>query len=222
MFFLENSSVIWIVIALLFSILIGFYQYYFKVNKTTKIILLLTIFRSLVFFLLFLLLINPSISRTELINQKPKLSVLVDNSLSIKFFKKQSLVNSILKDFKSHKKLNERFNINYYSFGNEFKLSDSLSFDENQTNISKPLESINKIQKQRNNAIVLLSDGNQTLGNDYEYTPIEEPVFTLVIGDTTKYQDVKITQINVNKYSFIDYAAPDIKTALKNMRYNLI
>ena len=27
---------------------------------------------------------------------------------------------------------------------------------------------------------------------------------------------------NKNKYSFIDYAAPDIKTALKNMRYNLI
>ena len=155
-----------------------------------------------------LVLLNPSITKESIINQKAKLSVLVDNSSSITFFKKDSLVHAILQNFKTHKKLNKRFDINYYSFGNLFQQSDSFSFDENQTDISMPLERISKIQKNASNAIVLLSDGNQTIGNDYQYTSIKDPVFPVVIGDTTKYQDVKIAQINVNRYSFINNQFP--------------
>ncbi|MDC1342473.1 VWA domain-containing protein [Flavobacteriaceae bacterium] len=155
-----------------------------------------------------LVLLNPSITKESIINQKAKLSILVDNSSSITFFKKDSLVHAILQNFKTHKKLNKRFDINYYSFGNLFQQSDSFSFDENQTDISMPLERISKIQKNASNAIVLLSDGNQTIGNDYQYTSIKDPVFPVVIGDTTKYQDVKIAQINVNRYSFINNQFP--------------
>ena len=155
-----------------------------------------------------LVILNPSITKESIINQKAKLSVLVDNSSSITFFKKDSLVHAILQNFKTHKKLNKRFDINYYSFGNLFQQSDSFSFDENQTDISMPLERISKIQKNASNAIVLLSDGNQTIGNDYQYTSIKDPVFPVVIGDTTKFQDVKIAQINVNRYSFINNQFP--------------
>ena len=155
-----------------------------------------------------LVLLNPSITKESIINQKAKLSILVDNSSSITFFKKDSLVHAILQNFKTHKKLNKRFDINYYSFGNLFQQSDSFSFDENQTDISMPLERISKIQKNASNAIVLLSDGNQTIGNDYQYTSIKDPVFPVVIGDTTKFQDVKIAQINVNRYSFINNQFP--------------
>ena len=155
-----------------------------------------------------LVLLNPSITKESIINQKAKLSVLVDNSSSITFFKKDSLVHAILQNFKTHKKLNKQFDINYYSFGNLFQQSDSFSFDENQTDISMPLERISKIQKNASNAIVLLSDGNQTIGNDYQYTSLKDPVFPIVIGDTTKYQDVKIAQINVNRYSFINNQFP--------------
>ena len=155
-----------------------------------------------------LVLLNPSITKESIINQKAKLSVLVDNSSSITFFKKDSLVHAILQNFKTHKKLNKRFDINYYSFGNLFQQSDSFSFDENQTDISMPLERISKIQKNASNAIVLLSDGNQTIGNDYQYTSIKDPIFPVIIGDTTKFQDVKIAQINVNRYSFINNQFP--------------
>lgn len=155
-----------------------------------------------------LVLLNPSITKESIINQKAKLSVLVDNSSSITFFKKDSLVHAILQNFKTHKKLNKRFDINYYSFGNLFQQSDSFSFDENQTDISMPLERISKIQKNASNAIVLLSDGNQTIGNDYQYTSLKDPVFPIIIGDTTEYQDVKIAQINVNRYSFINNQFP--------------
>ena len=205
---MEKYAVIWFIIAFVLSCSLGYYQYYYRVKKPTKVNFLLVIIRSLVFFLLMLVLLNPSITKESIINQKAKLSVLVDNSSSITFFKKDSLVHAILQNFKTHKKLNKRFDINYYSFGNLFQQSDSFSFDENQTDISMPLERFSKIQKNASNAIVLLSDGNQTIGNDYEYTSIKDPVFPIVIGDTTEYQDVKIAQINVNRYSFINNQFP--------------
>ena len=205
---MEKYSAIWFFIASVLSGSLGYYQYYYRVKKLTKVSFLLVIIRSLVFFLLMLVLLNPSITKESIINQKAKLSVLVDNSSSITFFKKDSLVHAILQNFKTHKKLNKRFDINYYSFGNLFQQSDSFSFDENQTDISMPLERISKIQKNASNAIVLLSDGNQTIGNDYQYTSIKDPVFPVVIGDTTKFQDVKIAQINVNRYSFINNQFP--------------
>jgi len=205
---LEKYVVIWFIIAFVLSGSLGYYQYYYRVKKPTKVNFLLVIIRSLVFFLLMLVLLNPSITKESIINQKAKLSVLVDNSSSITFFKKDSLVHAILQNFKTHKKLNKRFDINYYSFGNLFQQSDSFSFDENQTDISMPLERISKIQKNASNAIVLLSDGNQTIGNDYQYTSIKDPIFPVVIGDTTKFQDVKIAQINVNRYSFINNQFP--------------
>lgn len=205
---MEKYSAIWFFIAFVLSGSLGYYQYYYRVKKLTKVSFLLVIIRSLVFFLLMLVLLNPSITKESIINQKAKLSVLVDNSSSITFFKKDSLVHAILQNFKTHKKLNKRFDINYYSFGNLFQQSDSFSFDENQTDISMPLERISKIQKNASNAIVLLSDGNQTIGNDYQYTSIKDPIFPVVIGDTTKFQDVKIAQINVNRYSFINNQFP--------------
>jgi hypothetical protein len=93
-------------------------------------------------------------------------------------------------------------------------LSDTFNFNDNQTDISIPLKKITRIQKNRNSPIVLISDGNQTIGNDYLYTKIKEPVFPIVIGDTSKYKDVKISQINVNRYSFINNKFP-VETILQ-------
>jgi len=204
----------WILLGLILSSFLGYYFYYYKVKQPTKINLLLAIIRSIVFFLIGLLLINPSIPEEVLFSQKTKLSVLVDNSSSIKYFKKDSLISHILEGLKNDKKLNKKFNIDYYSFGNKFQLSDTFSFNDNQTDISIPLKKISKIQKNRNSPIVLISDGNQTIGNDYLYTKIKEPVFPIVIGDTSKYKDVKISQINVNRYSFINNKFP-VETILQ-------
>jgi hypothetical protein len=211
---LEKYLIIWILLGLILSIFLGYYLYYYKVKQPTKINLLLAIIRSFVFFLIVLLLINPSIPEEVLFSQKTKLSVLIDNSSSIKYFKKDSLINHILEGLKNDKKLNKKFNIDYYSFGNKFQLSDTFNFNDNQTDISIPLKKITRIQKNRNSPIVLISDGNQTIGNDYLYTKIKEPVFPIVIGDTSKYKDVKISQINVNRYSFINNKFP-VETILQ-------
>ena len=192
---MEKYLIIWILLGLLLSSFFGYYLYYYKVKRPTKVNLLLAIIRSLALFLIVLLLINPTISEKKLFPQKTKLSVLVDNSSSIRYFKKDSLVSYILEDLKNDQKLNKKFNIDYYSFGNKFQLNDTFNFDENQTDISIPLKRISRIKKNTTNPILLISDGNQTLGNDYQYIKIKEPIFPIVIGDTSKYKDVKISQI---------------------------
>lgn len=211
---MEKYLIIWILLGLLLSSFFGYYLYYYKVKRPTKVNLLLAIIRSLALFLIVLLLINPTISEKKLFPQKTKLSVLVDNSSSIRYFKKDSLVSYILEDLKNDQKLNKKFNIDYYSFGNKFQLNDTFNFDENQTDISIPLKRISRIKKNTTNPILLISDGNQTLGNDYQYIKIKEPIFPIVIGDTSKYKDVKISQINVNRYSFINNKFP-VETILQ-------
>ena len=211
---MEKYLIIWILLGLLFSSFFGYYLYYYKVKQPTKINLVLAIIRSLAIFLILLLLINPTIPEKVLFPQKTKLSVLVDNSSSIKYFKKDSLVKHILASLKTDKKLNKKFNIDYYSFGNKFQLNNTFNFDENQTDISIPLKRISRIKKNTTNPILLISDGNQTLGNDYQYVKIKEPIFPIVVGDTSKYKDVKISQINVNRYSFINNKFP-VETILQ-------
>lgn len=211
---MNQYLIIWILFFLVLSSLFGYFLYYYRVKQPAKINLLLAIIRSLVFFLVLILLVNPSITKKVLSSQKTKLSVLVDNSSSIKFFKKDSLITHILGSLKNDKKLNDNFKINYYSFGSTFKLSDTFSFDEYQTDISVPLERISKLQNNTIHPIILISDGNQTIGNDYQYTSINDPVFPIVVGDTSMNNDVRISQINVNRYSFINNKFP-IETILQ-------
>lgn len=193
----------------LLGALIAYYQYGYGVrNGRAKVNLFLCFIRTIVFFLSFLLLLNPNVIRVQEVSQRPKLSVLVDNSSSIRFFKKDSVVRDIVNNFKTHKALNDRFDIVYYSFGENFRLMDSLNFDAHQTKISEPIQQIQRIYKNANNAIVLLSDGNQTLGSDYTYSIRSEPVFAILVGDTLPHQDIEITQVNANKYGFIDNEFP--------------
>jgi len=211
---LNQYLIIWILFFLVLSSLFGYFLYYYRVKQPAKIDLLLAIIRSLVFFLVLILLVNPSITKKVLSSHKTKLSVLVDNSSSIKFLKKDSLITHILGSLKNDKKLNDNFKINYYSFGSTFKLSDTFSFDEYQTDISVPLERISKLQNNTIHPIILISDGNQTIGSDYQYTSINDPVFPIVVGDTSMNNDVRISQINVNRYSFINNKFP-IETILQ-------
>ena len=205
---MEPITILFIVLSLLASLAIAYFQYYFKAKRVGGITLYLFGLRTLVLFLLFLLLINPTIEKNDFINQKPALSVLVDNSESTKYFGQDTLVNGLLNDLKADAALNDKFDVNYYSFGESFRLNDSLDFSEGQTNLYNPLKSINEINKGKNNAVVLVSDGNQTVGNDYEYANIQKPIYPLVIGDTLQYEDLSIAQLNVNRYSFLNNQFP--------------
>ncbi|PQJ82958.1 VWA domain-containing protein [Polaribacter glomeratus] len=159
-------------------------------------------------FLLILLLINPSIEKIEIENEKPTLSILVDNSKSVSFFKEDKSVTDFIYKLQNNNALITKFSLNEFSFGRELQILDSLSFLENETNIAKAIIGVNELQKDKIAPIILITDGNQTIGAAYEFLNTKQPIYPIIIGDTTKYVDLKIAQLNVNKYSYIQNKFP--------------
>ncbi|NBL65181.1 hypothetical protein GV828_08220 [Flavobacterium sp. NST-5] len=182
---------------------LSFFQYFFRNKNRTKVTFWLAFLRFLSVLGLLLLLINPRISNKSFQIQKTPLAILIDNSSSIKEMKANEEVIALVEKLKQNEKLQERFDIQTYTFGNEFKLTEKPNFTESQTNIDQAAKRIKNLHKNKKFPTVLISDGNQTTGNDYLYSFDENnKVFSVVAGDTTTVLDLKISQLNVNKYAF--------------------
>ena len=159
--------------------------------------------RFLAVFGLLLLLINPIISKSTYETTKTPLPIVVDNSSSIVDLKANETAKEVYTKLASNKELKDKFDIQSYSFDSEFKSADTFDFKGKQTNIDAVAKNLNTINKNQKYPTVLISDGNQTTGSDFifSFNPSNK-VFPLVVGDTTTYLDLKINQINVNKYAF--------------------
>ncbi|WP_232455927.1 VWA domain-containing protein [Polaribacter sp. SA4-10] len=205
---MQITTILYIIIALLLSISVAFFQYFYSVKSKTRINTLLFVLKTFSLFLLLLLLINPTIKNTELKNSIPVLAVLVDNSKSIPFFKEEKNVENFIEALNNNKSLNEKFLINEFTFGSSLRVLDSVSFNESETNISEAILAVNELNKDKIAPIILITDGNQTIGNDYEFINSKQPIYPLVVGDTIKYRDLRISQLNVNKYSYIKNKFP--------------
>ena len=205
---MQIQTVIYIIISLILSGLVAFLQYFYKEKYRGKNNFLLFFLKTSSLFLLILLLINPTIKTTELETLKPVLSVLVDNSNSILFFNEDKNITSFLKKIKEDKSINEKFDIQEYSFGSKLNSLDTLTFTDSETNISEAISSLNELNENKIAPVVLLTDGNQTLGYDYEFINSDQKIYPIVFGDTVQYKDVKISQVNVNKYSYIKNKFP--------------
>ena len=205
---MQTTTLLYLFLALLGSILIAFFQYFYKNKQQHKINRILFVLRALSLFLLGVLLINPTIKKREIENTKPILSVLVDNSQSTKYFKEENTVKQLLETVKTTNEINKKFDINFFSFGENTTVLDSLSFDENQTNIFDGITAVNQLYKDNIVTTLLITDGNQTLGNDYEFINSKQAIFPFVIGDTTQFKDVRISQLNANKYTYIKNKFP--------------
>ena len=203
---MDSQTIFLIFIAALAAFALVFFQYYFKSKKRGRLSNILAFLRFLAWFGAMLLLINPKFTTNEYRIEKANLMVLVDNSSSMK----DSGILQTLQTLKEQNELSDKFNIHYHSFGNRLNDSDSTTFSEGNTNIAKALKSLKTIYGADNGAVVLLSDGNQTLGEDYEFYAKKQrlPVYPIVIGDTTTYEDLRIDQVNVNKYAFLKNKYP--------------
>lgn len=205
---MQSSFILCLFLALICSLLVAYFQYYYREKTKIEVTGILFFFKSLSVFLLFLLLINPEIKKTEIINNKPVISVLVDNSKSITFFNENSRIVNFLERIEQNNDIQDKFDFQRFSFSDDVKVLDSLSFNKQQTNISKAIIEIDKLQEGKIAPIILISDGNQTLGKDYEFLKPNQPIYPIIVGDTANYVDIKIGQLNVNKYSFIKNKFP--------------
>ncbi|WP_233131029.1 vWA domain-containing protein [Polaribacter tangerinus] len=205
---MQASQLLLIILALFISVVVAFFQYFYKNENKTKVYYWLFSLKFLAVFLLLILLINPKIKKTELNNRKPILNLLIDNSQSIAFFNSENKVKSFYKDILDNKELNDKFSLNTFVFDAEVSLLDSLSFNKSSTNIYKAISSVDRLSKNKIAPTVVFTDGNQTNGLDYEFLNVKQPIYPIVFGDTARYKDLKISQLNVNKYTYLHNTFP--------------
>ncbi|NCP20379.1 MAG: hypothetical protein GW847_00075 [Zetaproteobacteria bacterium] len=195
-------TVLLIFLALVLALAISFYFYFYKTTfPKDKVFKQLFILRTLTFFLIALFFINPKIKKNLYTIEKPTLILAVDQSKSISYLKESENIKLAYSSLKADKKLSDKFNIQHFAFGDKIRATDTLKFDDNQTIIYDAIDHLNKLNS-KNSALIILSDGNQTNGNDYQYFKAKFPIYTLVAGDTALYADLKINQLNLNDFTF--------------------
>lgn len=205
---MTTQTVLFIVIAGIVAAGLALWQYY--LGKRHPKWRLLAGLRFVTYFAVFLLLINPKFSQRHYSLEKPTLVLAVDNSQSISLFDQAETVRNSVHRLTSNQNLADRFTIKTYSFGAHFRKTDSFSFEEKQTNISAALAQIQDLYETQTAPTVLITDGNQTFGRDYVFQAkrFTQPLYPVVVGDTTSYADLKIQRLNVNRYSFLHNKFP--------------
>lgn len=206
---MNTQTYFYIILAGIASLLVALFLYKYKSKSALKKNALFAFLRFLSVFLILILLINPKITNTSYYNEKPNLVVVTDNSNSIKQLKEEENVKVFLNSIEKNKELSERFNILNYTFSDELG-TDSLNFKNKQTNISKALLELKSIYKETVSPTILITDGNQTYGSDYTFAAqqYQQPIYPIVVGDSLKTSDLKISNLNVNKYAYLKNKFP--------------
>ena len=235
---MQTATIGYIIIAGVAALFLALFQYIYKSKKRNSLYLTLAILRGISLFAVLLLLINPKFDAVTFYEEKPNLIVAIDNSESVKYLKQDGQAQAFLSTLIESEALKDRFNIQYYEFGSQYKALDTLRFEDKQTNISKVFDNHSEVYDNTTSSLVLITDGNQTYGKDYLYaaTKIDQPIFPVILGDTITYTDLKIQQLNVNRYAYLKNQFPvevivsykgkeEVSTALKiwsgsNLLYN--
>ena len=206
---MSGNTLLYIILAGIAALLLALFQYIYK-SKKRKLNPIFSLLRFITIFCVLLLIINPKFEKVTLYNEKPNLVVVVDDSESVKHLEQDKSVNELLASIKNSKELNDRFNLDVYSFGSEFQKLDSLNFNQSQTNYTSVFSNLQQIYKESNSPTVLISDGNQTFGRDFEFSSkqYKQPIFSVILGDTITYSDLRIQQLNVNKYAYLKNKFP--------------
>ncbi len=206
---MTTSTILLILLSVIISGVVAFYQYLFKADNQNKTNWLLAFLRFISVFSLLLLLINPVVSRKVIETNKIPLAIVADNSRSISELKANAVALKLFEKLNSNSALKEKFEIQSYTFDDTFIAGKSLDFKGNQSNIDDVANNLKQLNKNTFYPVVLLTDGNQTIGNDYAYSFQESTtVFPVVLGDTTATFDLKINQLNANKYAFLKNKFP--------------
>lgn len=204
------QTVLYIVIAGVAAFALAVFMYGYKTKYNRSLSWLFGILRFVTLFSLFLLLINPKFKSETFTVEKPKLPVLVDASTSIISLNQEENVRSLLERIQNNEALHDKFDVSFFGFGNEFGTLDSVSFSAKQTNIDKAFKTTEDLFKNEVAPTILISDGNQTFGSDYEFSSLtfSNPIYPIIVGDSTQYMDLKIEQLNTNRYSFLKNEFP--------------
>ena len=206
---ISNHTILYIIGSGILALLLALFQYIYKSDRN-NIKWYLAILRFITIFLLLLLIVNLKFDKEVIKIIKPKLVLAVDNSQSIKYLNKDSLTKFLMQTILGSSKITEKFDTITYTFGEQLNQSSVVNFKDEKTNINQALQDIQVIYEPQISPIVLISDGNQTTGRNYVNSSktFNQAIFPLVLGDTISETDLKIQNINNNKYTYLENKFP--------------
>ena len=206
---MTTSTILLLLLSVIIAAGLSFYQYLYKVKNQSKLYWFLAFLRFISLFSIFLLLINPIISRKITEIKKTPLPIVIDNSKSISELKATKEASELYQKISENKAIAEKYDVQLFSFDDQFQSLEQLDFKGNQSHIDGVAKNLKQLYRNTNYPVVLFTDGNQTMGNDYVFSFQENTsVLPVVLGDTTTVLDLKINQINVNKYAFLKNKFP--------------
>ena len=206
---MNSQTIIFIVISGIIALLLALFQYIYK-SKKSKVKLWLAVLRFVSIFAILLLLVNPKFEAVSYYEEKPNLVIALDNSESVAYLKQDEKAKTVFQNLITSTELQNKFNIKTFKFGKNVQSSiDSFYFNERQTNISGFFKNYNELYKNTISPVILISDGNQTIGNDYKYiVKKNQHVYPIILGDTSTFSDLRIGQVNVNRYAYLKNKFP--------------
>lgn len=213
---MELHTVFLIALAAIIALGVVFFQYYYRNPRKGPLNIILAALRFIALFCGLLLLINPKFEDNDYYLEKANLILMVDHSTSMKEATTERNLSEIVEKIKGNSQLQDRFSIHGFGFGSAVDQTDSIVFNQRNTDISKALSTANELFLNGTNAVILITDGNQTLGRDYEYLNLggNLSVNPIVVGDTTQYEDISVGLINTNTYAFLKNKFP-VETTIR-------
>ncbi len=200
---MTTNTVVLIILSLLIAGVYSYFNYYYKAKIKLKVHLILALLRFITVFCVLLLLINPIISNKTLEIVKSPLVIAVDNSSSISNLKATKTTLELYDKLTSNTELKDKFDIQSYRFDSDFESTDKFNFIGSQTIIDQVAINSKNINKNLVFPTVLITDGNQTSGNDFVFSfDSNNKVYPIAVGDTTTSLDLRINKLNANKYAF--------------------
>ncbi len=185
-------------------------------------------FRFTVLTALGILLLEPLLTSLTKLTFPPIIAVLQDDSESLVIQPDSTYVR---KDFPQQLKgfmgefEGENYQLDLYRFAAEVSPEadpDSLRFDQAGTNLSAGLKHVeNLYQNQNLGAVVLISDGIPTAGVSplYAIEGLRQPVYTVLLGDTTPQRDIRIQEVLYNEIAYLDNEMP-IRVKVRSRGYD--
>ncbi|MEM7038054.1 MAG: hypothetical protein AAF570_13810, partial [Bacteroidota bacterium] len=206
---------------------VAFFLYHRNGLIGTRIALPLGILRYLVLLVAGLLLLEPRLESKNKQSAPPVIAIVHDDSESVVIHRDSQFVKTeypaALQRFVD--KLNtDKVSTHFFGFSQDLLPDigpDSLTMAQSGTNISAALtETARLFSNQNLGAVVLVSDGIATSGSNplYELDQFQQPVYTVLLGDTTPQKDVRIMEVLYNEIAYLDNETP-IKVKLQSSGY---
>jgi hypothetical protein len=189
----------------------------------------LGVFRYAVLLVAAVMLLEPQLETRNKQLSPPVVAVLHDDSESIWINGDSTFIRGMypdkLKAFMEKLNADGKIKTHFFAFSGGLggdASPDSLRYRGMGTNISNALTSTAKLFSNQNlGAVVLLTDGISTSGMNpvYSLDDFQQPVYTVLLGDTSARKDIRIGDVLYNQIAYLDNETP-IKVKVMNIGYD--